>query len=113
MSKRIIQKYNDFNVELDKDDIKTLFDKMLKNKNFCKRAAGLSVRGVRVTKHSCGIMDINIKMSSHNADLEYVIQHCGFREELGRSDEFEPKPVQEDPNKKLIEAIEKISIKTK
>lgn len=108
MSKRIIQKYNDFNVEINKDDIKTLFDKMLKNKNFCKRVEGLSVRGVRVTKHSCGIMDISIKMSSDKADLNYVIQHSGMREDLGYSDEFEPKPKETDP---LVEAIKSLADK--
>lgn len=108
MSKRIIQKYDDFNVEVNKDDFATCIKKMLENKNFMDRQNDLTVRGVRVVKHSCGVMDITIKLSSDKADLNYVIQHSGMREDLGYSDEFEPKPKETDP---LVEAIKSLADK--
>ena len=108
MSKRIIMKYDDFGVEVNKDTFTNCISKMLKNEKFIQRQNDLLVRGVRVVKHSCGIMDINIKLSSDKADLNYVIQHSGMREDLGYSDEFEPKPKETDP---LVEAIKGLADK--
>lgn len=105
MAKRVIMKYNDFDIKVNEDNVKTTFDKVLKNEKFQDRTKDLKVRGVRITKHSCGVVDVVFKFSSDKADLNFVIQHSGFRDDLGYGDEFEPKPVVEDPTDKIVSAI--------